>query len=288
MSRYGFAPAAERPAAAKAALRARVEQLTTIATLPNSVSRITALMNSPSASAAAIAEEISRDQVLAGKVLKLVNSGFCGFRKPIATVTHAMVLLGADVVRTLVLSAAVLDLLDMMTASLEGLWEHSLGTARASKALAEKLGLADPEELAVAGLMHDIGKVVIAQTFPAEHGQIRQIVESQRCLQIDAEREVLGVTHLDVGMWLLRKWALPAKLVYPIAYHNLFHPSREFADRTAVVHIADIVCRGMGVGYPGDDRIPPLDRRAWDLLQLTSADLEDVCLGLEDDGSCAF
>jgi len=283
LSRHAFAPALVRRPAGKEAVRARVEQLTTIATLPNSVSRITLLMNSSTAAAALIADEISNDQVLAGKVLKLVNSGFCGFRKPIATITHAMVLLGVDVVRSLVISATVIDMLDMMTATLEGLWEHSVGTARAAKAIAERVDLADPEELAVAGLMHDLGKVVIAQAFPEEHARIREVVAETQGLQIDAERDVLGVTHLEVGMWLLKKWALPSKLVYPIAYHNNFHPNREFADRTAVVHLADIVCRAMAIGYPGDDRVPPMDRRAWELLRLTPADLEDVCLRLEED-----
>lgn len=265
----------------RAAIRAKVEAITTVLTIPAVVSRITAMISTGTVSAAEIAEEIGKDQVLAARVLRLVNSAFYGFRQPITTISHAMVLLGLDVVKTLVMTASVLDIVDAMNQHMAGLWEHSLGTARAANALAERLALDDPEECALGGLLHDMGKVVIAQTFPAEHARIRQMVAERGCLQIDAEVEVLGVTHADVGMWLLKKWSLPSKIVYPIAYHSNFHPRRDFADRTAIVHLADILCRAKGIGYPGDDRIPKLNAEAWGLLRLSMSDVEDVCAQLD-------
>jgi putative nucleotidyltransferase with HDIG domain len=265
----------------RAAIRAKVEAITTVLTIPAVVSRITAMISTGTVSAAEIAEEIGKDQVLAARVLRLVNSAFYGFRQPITTISHAMVLLGLDVVKTLVMTASVLDIVDAMNQHMAGLWEHSLGTARAANALAERLALEDPEECALGGLLHDMGKVVIAQTFPAEHARIRQMVAERGCLQIDAEVQVLGVTHADVGMWLLKKWSLPAKIVYPIAYHSNFHPRRDFADRTAIVHLADILCRAKGIGYPGDNRIPKLNAEAWNLLRLSMADVEEVCAQLD-------
>jgi putative nucleotidyltransferase with HDIG domain len=267
----------------RAVLRAKVEGITKILTIPTIVGRVTAMIGSGSVSTAEIAEEISTDQVLTAKVLKLVNSGFYGFRQPITTITHAMVLLGLDVVKTLVLTASVLDIVDAMNQYMSGLWEHSLGTARAANAIAERMNVPNPEEIALAGLLHDLGKVIIAQTFSAEHDQIREVVARRHCLQIEAEQEVLGVTHPEVGMWLLKKWGLPPKMTYPIAYHNHFHPRRDFADRTAIVHVADILCRAKGIGYPGDRRLPALNHEAWALLDLTMADIEDVCLQLEDE-----
>jgi putative nucleotidyltransferase with HDIG domain len=261
----------------RAAIRAKVEGINRIFTIPDVVARIVALIGSGTVSAAEVAEEISKDQVLAAKVLKLVNSGFYGFRQPISTITHATVLLGLDVIKTLTMTASVLDIVDAMNQYMAGLWEHSLGTARAANAIAERLRVANPEEYALAGLLHDIGKVVIAQTFPAEHARIRQRVAERNCLQTDAETEVLGVTHAEVGMWLLKKWSLPPKMVYPIAYHDNFHPRRDFADRTAVVHLADIVCRAMGIGYPGDARVPRMKPEAWGMLRLSMADLDAIC-----------
>lgn len=251
--------------------------MSNIATIPEIVTKLRRMMDNPSMSAAAVGDEIAKDQVLAAKVLRLVNSGFYGFRTPITTITQAMVLLGFDVVKTLVLSASVLDLLELMNRYLAGLWEHCLATARVAGAIADHLKMPNSEEIAVSGLLHDLGKVVIAQKFPVEHKRIRAIIESRRCLQMEAEREVLdGVTHPEIGMWLLKKWGLPAKLFFPIAYHAQFHPAREFADRTAVVHLADVMCRARGYGYPGDGQVPTINREAWEMLRITMEDVEGI------------
>jgi putative nucleotidyltransferase with HDIG domain len=268
---------------ATAELRSRVERTTNIATVPHIVQTLAALMARPSPSTAEVAEEISKDQVLSARVLKLVNSGFCGFRKPISTIHHALVLLGLDVVRTLVMSASVIDVFEEMSRSLAGLWQHSLATARASTAVAEKARMPNPEELGVAGLLHDIGKLVIFECFKEEFAEIRRLVTERDCLQFEAERQVLGVTHGEMGMWLLRKWQLPGKLIYPVGYHNNFHPRRDFADRTAVVHLADIIARARGIGSGGDNRVPAIHPDAWTMLELTMEDVADVSHQLEAD-----
>lgn len=260
----------------RARIRTRVEGTSNISTIPDIVAKLRSAMGSTTASAASVGDEISKDQVLAAKVLRLVNSGFYGFRTPITTITQAMVLLGFDVVRTLVLSASVLDILELMNQHLKGLWEHSLATARVADVLGRRLNLPNPEEIAVAGLLHDLGKVIIAQRFPPEHKEIRALVESRDCLQYDAERQVLGVTHPEVGMWLLRKWGLPSKLVYPIAFHHAFHPIRDFADRTAIIHVADVLCRARGFGFGGDRKIPAINPQAWATLKLSMADVDGI------------
>jgi putative nucleotidyltransferase with HDIG domain len=255
----------------KESLRQQVSRLTNLATLPSSVRTVGSMIESGTASAADFAEEIGKDQVLSAKVLRLVNSGFCGFRSPVNTISHATVLLGIDSLRMLLYGTTVFDLAD--SARMHGLWRHSLGTARASGVLAERLELPKHEELAVAGLLHDIGKIVITQVAPEKARAIRDLVDRSGGLQIDAEREVLGVTHLDVGGWLAQQWSLPPRLTAPVIFHNDFDPDREHAERIAVVHLADIVCRARGYGSPGDNRIPTIDRRAWQLLGVSMTDM---------------
>ena len=111
----------------RAEMRSMVEKVTSLPTLPGSVTRITRMLDDPDTTAAEVGREVEKDQVLSAKVLKLVNSGFYGFSQPIATIQHAMVLLGFSVVKTLVLSTSVLD---MMSKSMAGLWRHSLACAR--------------------------------------------------------------------------------------------------------------------------------------------------------------
>ena len=261
------------------ALRRQVNGLTNLATLPDSVRKVGSMIESGTGSAADFADEIGKDQVLSAKVLRLVNSGFCGFRSPVNTMSHAIVLLGIDSLRMLLYGTTVLDLAD--SAQMHGLWRHSLGTARAAGVLAERLELPKHEELAVAGLLHDIGKIVIAQVAPEKAKLIGERVDRTGGLQIDAEREVLGVTHLEVGGWLAERWSLPPRLTAPVIFHNDFDPEREFADRIAVVHIADIVCRARGYGAAGDDRVPTIDRKAWTLLGVSMTDVAAMLVEID-------
>ena len=259
-----------------APLRAKVERTANLATIPQVVARLRGMLVDPSASAVTIGAEIEKDQVLAAKVLKLVNSGFYGFHKTISTITQAMVLLGFDVVEALVLTASVLDVIDAMNKRLVGLWDHSLAAARVAEAVANRMKLANPEELAAAGLLHDIGKVVVAQKLPIEHARIRRLIAGRGCLQLEAEREVLGATHGDVARWLLERWHLPERLVAPIAGHHEFDPDGPWADRVAVIDFADVTCRALGLGYPGDSLIPALHPDAWEILHLTREDVEVI------------
>jgi len=264
-------------------VRARVERTTDVQTLPHAMAKLRRRLDEPMASAIALGEEIGKDQVLAAKVLRLVNSGFYGLRTPVTTITQAMVLLGFDVVRTLVLSASVLDIVELMNRLLAGLWGHSLATARVAHALAERLEIRDPEEVALAGLLHDLGKVIIAQRFPAEAKEIAEIMAARDCLRHEAERTVLGASHAEVGMWLLRKWGLPDTLVAPIAYHHDFRADREFADRIAIVHVANVLCRARGLGQAESRRISAIHPEAWSLLGLGMSDVEHLYGQLENE-----
>ena len=206
-------------------LRRRVDKLTRLATMPRTVTTVASMIDTGSASTAQISAEIAKDQVIAMQVLKLVNSGFCGFRMPVTSISHATVLIGLDALRMLLFGTTLLNL--EATRQMQGFWRHSLGTARAAGVLAELAGLQKAEEVAVAGLLHDIGKVVITQVAPVETLAIDRVVEEKGLLRIDAEREVLGLTHLEVGRWLAAKWALPDRLTYPVVFHNDFDSERD-------------------------------------------------------------
>lgn len=258
----------------------RIEHVTTLPTLPDIVSHIIKMVDAPETTASDIGSEISKDQVLSAKVLKLVNSGFYGFSQPIKTIPHAMVLLGFNVVKSLVLSATVFD---MMTETIDGLWEHSLSAAIAAGAIARKIDLADSEEVGVSGLLHDLGKVVEAEYFRSEFNQITTMVQEDDVSFLDAEMQVIGVQHASIGGWLLEQWRLPRPLVDPIAYHHSFHPSRDNADRTAVIHIADVLVKAKAYGFSGDTRVPALDPEALRHVSLVIGDLRQILAEIDQD-----
>ncbi|MDA0747608.1 MAG: HDOD domain-containing protein [bacterium] len=257
----------------RAEMRRLVEKITSLPTLPGSVTRITQMLDNPDTTASEVGKEIAKDQVLSAKVLKLVNSGFYGFSQPISTIPHAMVLLGFNVVKTLVLSTSVLD---MMAQSMEGLWQHSLACARTCGIIARYVDLDDPEEVSVTGLLHDLGKVVMEEHMKDVFDEVVQRVQNEKMLFYKAEEEVMEVTHANIGGWLLEKWQLPSQLVEPIMYHHSFHPSRQHADRTAVLHLADILVRAEGFGSGGDARIPVLSEEAMQTLKLKKDDLQEI------------
>ncbi len=260
-------------------MRRVVEKITSLPTLPGIITRITHMLEHPNTTAADVGREIAKDQGLSAKVLQLVNPGFYGSPQPITTIPHAMVLLGFNVVKTLVLTTSVLDI---MSQSMAGLWEPSLACARTCGIIAKRLDLADPEEVSVIGLLHDLGKVVMGQNLKEEFAQIVAMVRREDVLFYEAENRILGVTHASIGGWLLDKWQLPSQIVEPIAYHHAFLPSRSNAERTAVVHIADILVRAEGFGLGGDRKIPVISPDALGLLELSVEDLGEIMDAVND------
>lgn len=267
------------------ALRATIERITTLPTLPQIVTKIATMVESPQTSVADVGRVIAKDQVLSARVLKLVNSAFYGFPGRVSSVTHAMVLLGFNVVKGLVMSASVFDLFEQEGADgldRRRLWDHSIGTARIAGVLAQKVKLHEPEEAVVAGLLHDLGKIVLCAHLPEQFASIVELARRKNLLMSEAELEVLGVTHADVGRWLLERWKLPGKLVEPVALHHAPHLAREAPLTTAIVHLANILCAAVGIGDSGDQRMAPLSATAWNLLGITMEQVEETVGELDE------
>jgi putative nucleotidyltransferase with HDIG domain len=267
------------------ALKAKIERITTLPTLPQIVTKIATMVDSPQTSVADVGRVIAKDQVLSARVLKLVNSAFYGFSGRVSSVTHALVRLGFNVVKGLVLSASVFDLFQQEGADgldRRRLWDHSIGTARIAGVLAQKVKLQEPEEAVVAGLLHDLGKIVLCAHLPEQFASIVELARRKNLLMWEAELEVLGVTHADVGRWLLERWKLPGKLVEPVALHHAPHLAREAPLTTAIVHLANILCAAVGIGDSGDQRMAPLSATAWNLLGITMEQVEETVGELDE------
>lgn len=250
-------------------IKSIAKRIQSLPTLPPVVRKLTAMVESPDVTAKEVGKLISSDQVLSAKVLKLVNSPFYGFPGRISSISHAIILLGFNVIKGVVLSASVFDIMER---SMVGLWEHSLGSAIISGTISRSLGLNEPEEISTAALLHDIGKVLVRVSLSDDYDRIERIVAEKDCSFQEAELKVLGVDHAAIGLWLSEEWGLPERLIVPISYHHDPESALRYKDRVAVVHIADSLIRAFGVGFGGDGWAGRISPAAWEYVGMPRLD----------------
>ncbi|OPY84969.1 MAG: phosphodiesterase [Smithella sp. PtaU1.Bin162] len=259
-------------------LRHKVENINTLPTVPGTLKRLTTIIEKPRITLVEISSFISNDPALTTKVLKMVNSAIYGFPGRIASVSHATMLLGLNVIKGLLLGVSVFDL---MQKTMNGLYEHSLACAIASRVIAQKKGLKEPEEVSVAGLLHDIGKVILTLEFQAEYETAMSEAKNKGISIYDAEKEIFNATHANVGGWLAEKWRFPRNLVEVIEYHHRPALSKNASLETAIVHMSDLLVRARGFGFAGENLVPEVNPATFELLALTEADIRDVLNEME-------
>ena len=259
--------------------RKALREIKNLPTLPGIIAKLTKMAEDPDTTTEQMGRVISKDHILAAKLLKLVNSAFYGFPQRISSLNSAIILLGFNVIKSLIISASIFEIMEDQDVEL---WQHSLGCAVVCNVLAKRFGVSDPEEVSTAGLIHDIGKVAIKMELPKQYEEINALILEKQIPRLAAEREVLGVDHAEVGGWLARSWNMPSKLVEPVAFHHDPGKAKEQKLAAAIVHFGNIMIRGMGYGQGDDIWVPELSPQAWELLKLTPRDLDEVLEQVEE------
>jgi len=283
MQHFGNTAVAIDPTACTAVqteqLKELVGNIDNIPTLPTVIAEVTEAIRDPRVDASHVGQIISRDQALSAKTLRLVNSAFYGFPRKITNVTRAIIVMGFNKVRNLALTASVLDTFKSRDKDFDyaGLWKHSLGTAIAAEVLAKMVKAGDTEDVFVSGLLHDIGKLVMALYAKEAFARIRDYVERNDVLMLNAEMELYEIDHGLVGAWLADEWKFPPKLTRAIRLHHNPEAAREFQEIIYITHVSDILCRALEIGNGGDRRIPQLSRTVWTALRLNESML-DKCM----------
>lgn len=254
-----------------------------LASLPDIFVRINEVLNNPRSSVAHVADAIGKDQSLSAKLLKLVNSPFYGFASRIETLTRAVTIIGSRQLTMLALGISVIShfkdipqtLLDM-----RAFWSHSIACGIVAKLLASHLAPAAEERCFVAGLLHDIGRLVIFKNAP-EVGRVIVASAWQANLDmLEAEQVLLGFDHARVGGLLTLGWRLPPVLERAVRHHHA--PSRgEEGREAALVNAADAIAHALLYGSGGAALVPPVDVQAWQGLGLTKGMLPQVALQVE-------
>ena len=261
--------------------RITIQSIQDLPTLSTVITKMVEMLDSQEASPKELADLIAQDQSILSAILKLVNSAFYGFPRKITSVHQAVVILGFSTVKSIALGASIFkakprkggkEVFDR-----NALWVHSLGVATASKLIAQKIGHSDTDEAFVAGLLHDVGKVVFDTQFPDEFRDVVEKAEDENILLLEAERELLGLDHAEAGQILLFKWQLPLPVVNAVGFHHdLEKAPAQYQRLAAIVHLADIICRKLKIGSGGDARIPRADRNAMKALHITTPMLEEA------------
>lgn len=240
----------ERASVVPMELEHLIRRVTEVPTLPSTVARILEVSGSETSSAADLAKVIYFDQALAAKVLRIANSPFYGFSRKVKTIEHATVILGFRDIRNMALAMSVFGSFFAGAASTRfdriRFWEHSLSCGLGAKVIAEEAGL-NKTELFVAGLIHDLGKVVLDRYDRDGFLEVLEAATSRHLAWEEAEREVLGFTHADVATRLLEFWKFPPELARPVAYHHRPWDDDQEPQRSAVIYLADVLTRSQGL-----------------------------------------
>ena len=189
-------------------------------TLPVIAQRILGLVDDEKTGTDQLARIIASDQTLAVKVLSMGNSAYYGRRAQIGTVKQAIVLIGGNMLKQIALSVLVFKALDRGSKGRKEFWRHSLLAANAASLIAREAGGMASDICFMAGLLHDVGKLVLASSLPVEYAAILERTGGDGLDLVDAEREAIETDHAEVGAWMAERWQLPAALVHAIRFHH--------------------------------------------------------------------
>lgn len=263
-----------------------IARLKDLPTLPQIYVRLIQAINDPRATSQKISQLISADPVMSAKILKLVNSSFYNFPQKITSLANAVSLLGYNTITNLVFSSAVFGIFkhDQKTAAdiIGKVWEHCLATAIISRLITKRMEIKDNDDNFTAGLLHDIGQIVIAYFFIEDFKVVWEKLEGGSREPNETENECLGYTHVDAGRILAEKWNLPDMIVEVINCHHQPYNAKLFPQQTAIVHAADVFATALNYGEI-NSRVPRLDNEAWSLLKIKLEDIEPILNASERD-----
>ncbi|MBW2062662.1 MAG: HDOD domain-containing protein [Deltaproteobacteria bacterium] len=272
----------------------KLDDISDIPTLPTVALKVNRMLEDHNTSINELSETIEKDQAIVSKILRLVNSAFYGVRSHISNVPHAMILLGFNTVRNAVIAISVIGTFSGKETfpgfSIKDFWKHSVAVAVTSRWLAEQSRLEPPDDCFVAGLLHDVGKVVLIQYFKELFGQIWALTQEENLSFYESEKKTSPVTHAQIGGHLTKKWDLPASLTDTITYHHALNENATNFNLLVIVHVADIIVNAKSTGLENADLFSKVHPEAAKIMNPQLTTVSDWFPALEDEieSACAF
>jgi putative nucleotidyltransferase with HDIG domain len=261
--------------------QALVDDIGDLVSLPEVVLRINEMVNDEHANAADIAHIISQDPGLATRLLQIANSAMYGKMRQIDSINQAVTFLSTKQIRDIVISTTAANVFAGIpndVISVADFWHHSLYCALVARALAIHTKKTNADTLFTAGLLHDIGHLIMFNRIPQEElAAIMLTVQGEASMDlIDAERELLGFDHTEVGSHLARQWHLPDIIVECIAYHHHPRQAQQHAAAVAHIHIANAIASLPYGDLPTTVDLQGVDAEAWAMAGLRAEDIGDA------------
>ena len=253
--------------------------------IPTVMIEVSKLLDNTSTSANELGKLVAKDQGLVAKILSVANSPLYGLPRKVSTIDFAIIILGFEHLKDIVMALTVLESLkgpESPRWDRKAYWIHSLMVASASKRIADDIGYQKSGEAFTAGLLHDLGIAVIQRNFIKEFNTILDLVEKESIPHLEAEVNVMGVTHQEIGDFLSEKWKLPETLTKSIANHH--YPLKSVNQKlSAIVHLADYMTYKFQLGNISWDDNFVLDESIVNILNLHSLDrLENFVNSFEE------
>lgn len=247
-----------------------IEKLSDLPTLPDLTSELLANLEDDTLSLESIGEKISLDQSLAAKVLKLANSSHFGMNSKVITIQQAVAMMGIENLKNLIRVSIFYDHLPKIYCrgfNHKEYWQHNIASAICSELISRKLHLKQNFAF-TAGLLHDIGKLVLAVKFPKKYERVLAYAKLNDCHLIDVERNMLGIDHASVGLILAIKWNFANAIQDAIRGHH--EPDNtELHPITHIVHVANAIVHALDLSQRIDESIPLISQKSWDHLNLS-------------------
>lgn len=243
-------------------IRDEIRSLTNLPVMPAAHSKLLNLLSKSDAEVDMnqVSRTLEMDPALSARVMRTCHSGYFGFQGSL--MKQAVAFLGVAVIRKIVQSSVIYEMFKDEKSDAEGgltmeeLWRHSLAVGMAM----EIIGKEDKKKTHfILGVLHDIGKAVFLFRFADHYAKVQEMVVEENVPIIEAEREILGITHADCGAELAVHWDLPAEVRTAIGAHHAPGSSNQHKRLAAMVHISDIAVRTMKIGFAGDELIPAMD-----------------------------
>ena len=252
-----------------------------LVSLPEVCLRVNEMLDDPTVTASDLGNVISQDTSLTARLLKIVNSSYYGFEAKIETVSRAVTVVGLRELRGLVIAASAVETFSNVPDEILNkvrFWRHSLYCGVIARLLAEQCHVLHSERLFVAGLLHDIGKLVIAQRLPIETQKVALQAESEGRSEFEVEQEILGFNHAEVGGELMRAWNMPETLFESVAYHHTPQHAEVGLMETCLIHIANIFTdeAEQGLDMKAETPTPKINPLVWEITGLNESVKEHV------------